>query len=127
MEKRCVEARNAAPAVGPYSHAVKAGNLVFVSGQCPFAKDGSGLVSGDFDTQARVALDNLKTVLEAAGSSLNHVVKTVVFIADMDNFGAFNSIYAEYFGEEPPARSCVQAARLPKDAPVEIEAIAITP
>ena len=127
MEKRCIFAPNGPPAQGPYSHAVAAGNLVFVSGQGPVAPDGSGLRKGTLEEEARLALSNLKAVLDDAGSGLEHVVKVNVYLADMDSFGAFNEIYKEFFPSDCPARTCVQAGRLPFDIQVEVEAIALLP
>ncbi len=127
MEKRCIYSPNGAPAAGPYSHAVAADHLLFVSGQGPFARDGSGVVRGSLEEETRRTMDNLKTVLEDAGSGMEHVVKTTAFLADMDNFAAFNEIYAGYFPENPPARTCIQAGRLPLDIQVEVEAIALIP
>ena len=125
MEKRCIVSPNGPPAAGPYSHAVAAGSLLFVSGQGPFARDGSGYTKASFEEEVRLTLDNLKTVLEDAGSGMDKVVKTTVFLADMGNFGAFNGVYQEYFASDPPARTCIQAGRLPLDIQVEIEAIAL--
>ena len=131
MPKRCINAPNGAPAVGPYSHAtalpVQGGELLFVSGQGPFAKDGSGHVHGTIQEETRHALENLKAVLEDAGSGLEHVLKTTIFLADMAAFPDVNAVYGEYFAEECPARSCIEAARLPLDIQVEIEAIAFIP
>lgn len=127
MKKRCVDAPSGPPAAGPYSPAVAVGDLLFVSGQVALAPDGSGPVRGSFEEEVRQALSNLKAVLENAGSGLEHVVKTTVYLADMEQFGTFNSIYGEAFGVNPPARTCVQAARLPMDFQVEIEAIAVIP
>ena len=129
--KRCINAENGAPAVGPYSHAtavdLSAGSLLFISGQGPFARDGSGPVRGSIEEETRRSLENLKTVLEASGSGLEHVLKTTVFLKDMGDFAAFNAIYAGYFPEDPPARSCIEAARLPAGIQVEVEAIAFLP
>ena len=125
MKKKCKTAPTGPPALGPYSHAVAAGDFLFVSGQGPFARDGSGLVKGSFEDEARATLENLKTVLEECGSGLKRVVKTTVFLTDMAKFKEFNGIYAEYFDTEPPARSCIQAAALPGGIQVEVEAVAI--
>lgn len=127
MEKRCVFSKNGPPAAGPYSHAVVAGNLVFVSGMGPMARDGSGVRKGSFEEEARLTLDNLKFVLEDAGSGLEHVVKVNVYLADMNRFAELNEIYKGYFGANPPARTCIQAGRLPLDIQVEIEATAVLP
>lgn len=123
-DTRRITAQDAAPAIGPYSHAAAANGLVFVSGQLALSKDGSGLVGETTGEQARAALENLRTVLEAAGCTLDDVVKTTIFLVDMADFGEVNRIYGEYFGGVEPARSCVQVAALPKGARVEIEAIA---
>lgn len=109
-------------AIGPYVQARATGNLVFTSGQ--LGMDADGNLPADLDAQARLALDNLKAILEEGGSSLGKVLKTTVFLSDIANFVPFNKIYAEYFSAPCPARSCFQVARLPKDALVEIEAIA---
>jgi 2-iminobutanoate/2-iminopropanoate deaminase len=127
MTKECIFAPNASPAAGPYSHAVRAGNFVFVSGQGPFAKDGSGPEYGTIEEETERTLENLKAVLAAAGSGLEHVVKTTCFLKDMDNFKAFGAVYASYFTENYPARTTVEVARLPLDIKVEIEAVAIIP
>lgn len=125
VNKKCLFAPSAPPAGGPYSHAVAAGGFLFVSGQVPFAPDGSGYVKDTFEGEARLALTNLKRVLDDCGSSLDRVVKTTVFLKDMQNFAAFNQVYTEFFPADPPARTCVQAGRLPLDMQVEIEAIAL--
>lgn len=127
MEKRCIHSENGPPAQGPYSHAVAAGNLLFVSGQGPVAPDGSGLKKGTLEDEARLTLTNLKAVLEDSGSGLQHVVKVNAYLADMDKFSEFNEIYKEYFPMNPPARTCIQAGRLPFDIQVEIEAVAVIP
>ncbi len=126
MQKNCIFAPNGPPAKGPYSHAVAAGNLLFVSGQGPVAPDGS-LRRGALADEARLVLSNLKAILEDAGSGLEHVVKVNAYLADMDDFAAFNEIYKEYFRENFPARTCIQAGRLPFDIKVEVEAVAILP
>ena len=120
-----VATENAPAAIGPYAQAITAGDLVFCSGQIPLDPATNQLVEGGIDIQTRRVLDNLAAVLQAAGSSLDQVVKTTIFLADMDDFGTVNTIYGEYFGSEPPARATVQVARLPRDVRVEIEAIAL--
>ena len=112
-------------AIGPYSQAVKTNGLIFASGQIPIDPKSGQFVEGGIKEQTKQVLKNLAAVLEAAGSSLNRVVKTTVFLADMREFGAMNEVYGEFFKEEPPARATVEAARLPRDARVEIEAIAL--
>lgn len=114
----------ATPALGPYSAGVSWDDLVFVSGQIP--TDPEGNLPEGIEAQTRQSIQNVKTVLENAGSDLRHVLKTTVFLKNMDDFAAVNAVYAEYFdGPVKPARSCVQAAKLPKDMPLEIEAIAV--
>lgn len=114
----------AAPALGPYSAGVQIGDLVFVSGQIP--TDENGVMPEGIRAQAERSILNVKAVLEAGGSDLQHVVKTTVFLRDMNDFAAVNEVYAQHFnGEVQPARSCVEVARLPKDMPLEIEAIGI--
>jgi 2-iminobutanoate/2-iminopropanoate deaminase len=117
---------DAAPAaIGPYSQAIAHGGLVFTAGQIPLDPSTMQLVEGDVAAQAERVLQNLRAVLEAAGASLATVVKTTVFLADMDDFAAVNEVYARFFGDHAPARSTVQVARLPRDARVEIEAVAV--
>ena len=123
MEKQVYASPDGALAVGPYSPAVGAGDYVFVSGQVPLAPDGK-IVGYTPKDQTRKALENLRTTLEAAGLTLGHVVKTTIFLKDMDEFAAVNDVYAEFFQEPYPARSTVEVARLPKDLHVEVEAIA---
>ena len=122
MEKKLIYTDLAPAAIGPYSQAIDLGNLVFTSGQIPVAPDGT--VSNDIVEQAHQALKNLKAVLGAAGCSMDCVVKTTVFISDMDQFGAINAVYEQYFSRPYPARSCVQVAKLPKGVGIEIEAVA---
>ncbi|MGQ0542962.1 MAG: RidA family protein [Blastocatellia bacterium] len=112
-------------AIGPYSQAIKAGGLVFCSGQIPIDVATGEFVSTDVAEQTEQVLKNLKAVLEAAGTSLGNVVKTTVFLADMSDFGAMNEVYGRYFDANKPARATVQAARLPRDARVEIDCIAL--
>ncbi len=125
MAKRCMNIAGGPPAQGPYSHVVAAGGFLFVSGMGPVACDGSGVKRGALEEEARLTLNNLKTVLEGAGASLSDVVKTTVYLADMNQFAAFNAVYKEFFTENFPARTCIQAGRLPMDFQVEIEAIAV--
>lgn len=124
-DKEIIKTENAPGAIGPYSQAVKTGGFVFVSGQIPIDPATGAFVSENVAEQTEQVLKNLKAVLEAAGSSLSAVVKTTVFVADMNDFAAMNEVYARYFTENPPARATVEAARLPKDARVEIECIAV--
>ena len=123
MEKQVFASPDGAPAVGPYSPAVGAGDFVFISGQIPLDPDGK-IVGYTPKDQTRKALENLGATLEAAGLTFANVVKTTIFIKDMDEFGAINDVYGEFFAEPYPARSTVEVARLPKDLHVEIEAIA---
>ncbi|MEK6636002.1 MAG: RidA family protein [Planctomycetota bacterium] len=124
MEKMVISTNNAPAAIGPYSQAIKMGNLVFVSGQIPIIPKTGEILLGDIKLQTRQVLENLKNILEAAGSSLDNVVKTTVFMKDLNDYTAINDVYKEFFPQKPPARAAVQAARLPKDVGVEIEAIA---
>lgn len=123
--KEIISTENAPGAIGPYSQAVKTGNLVFCSGQIPIDPATGEFVSQDVAEQTHQVLKNLIAVLEAAGTDLSNVVKTTVFLADMNDFTVVNNIYAEYFNENKPARATVQAARLPRDARVEIDCIAV--
>ncbi|AVX29679.1 MULTISPECIES: RidA family protein [unclassified Carboxydocella] len=125
MTKEIISTTAAPQAIGPYSQAVKVGNLLFCSGQIPIDPVTGQLVTGDIQTQTRRVLDNIKGLLEAAGSSLDKVVKATVFIKDMNQFATINEIYATYFTANPPARSLVEVARLPKDVDIEIEVIAL--
>jgi len=124
MKRETIIAKNAPAAVGPYVHAVKAGQTVYTSGQLGLNPETGKLAEG-VEAQAEQALDNLKAVLGTAGLSLADVVKTTVFLADMNDFAAINAIYAGYFEGEAPARSCVQVAKLPMGALFEIEAVAV--
>lgn len=124
MEKEIISTKNAPGAIGPYSQAVKVGNMIYTSGQLPLDPETGELVTGDIKKAASRSLLNLKAVLEAAGSSLDKVVKSVVFVKNLDDFAAINEVYAEFFIKNQPARSCVQVAKLPKDALLEIELVA---
>lgn len=118
-----VQTEKAPQAIGPYSQAVETGDWIFTSGQIPLTPDGK-LVAGGIEEQTRQVLENLKSVLEAAGSGLEHVVKTTIFLRDMNQFQTVNEIYGGYFKEHQPARSCVEVSRLPKEVLIEIEVIA---
>ncbi len=124
MNKQIVNTQNAPAAIGPYSQGVKVGNLIFTSGQLPLNPQSGELVA-DIEGATKQSLDNVKAILESEGASMDKVVKTVVFLRDMNDFAAMNAVYATYFPSNPPARSAVQVARLPKDAILEIEAIAL--
>ena len=124
MKKQTVSTQNAPAAIGPYSQGIKVGNLIFTSGQLPMNPQSGELVP-DIEGATKQSLDNVKAILESAGASMDKVVKTVVFLRDMNDFVAMNAVYATYFPTNPPARSAVQVARLPKDAILEIEAIAL--
>lgn len=123
--KETVSTNNAPGAIGPYSQAVKTGGMVFCSGQIPIDPATGEFVSENVAEQTEQVLKNLSEVLAAAGSGLDQVVKTTVFLADMNDFAEMNEVYGRYFSENKPARATVQAARLPRDARVEIECIAI--
>ena len=123
--REIIQTDHAPAAIGPYSQAIKTNGLIFASGQIPIDPQSGQFVEGGIREQTKQVLKNLAAVLEAAGSSLGRVVKTTVFLADMQEFGAMNEVYGEFFKEEPPARATVEAARLPRDARVEIEAIAL--
>ena len=123
--KTVVSSADAPAAIGPYSQAIEAGQLLFCSGQLPTVPKTGHLIGQDISAQARQVLENMGAVLKAGGSSYAHVVKTTVFLTDLNDFGAMNKVYAEFFPEASPARSTVQVAALPKGAKVEIEAIAL--
>ena len=110
--------------IGPYSQAIKSGGFIFVSGQVALDPRTGDLVPGDVRQQTQRVLDNIKAILEAAGANLHHIVKTTVFLKDLNDFAAMNEVYGRYFTSAPPARSTVQVARLPKDAHLEIEVVA---
>lgn len=122
--KQVIHTDSAPAAIGPYSQAIQIGDFLFVSGQVPIDPSTGAMVEGDIKAQAQQSLNNLKAILNAAGTNMGAVVKTTVFLADMNDFAAMNEVYAQFFQEPFPARSAVQVARLPKDAKVEIEAIA---
>jgi 2-iminobutanoate/2-iminopropanoate deaminase len=120
-----VATEGAPKAIGPYSQGIKANGLIFVSGQVALDPRTQQMVQGDVAAETERVLENLKAVVEAAGSSLAHAVKTTVYLADLGDFAKMNEVYARYFGERPPARATVQVARLPRDARVEIDLIAL--
>ena len=123
--KKIISTTKAPAAIGPYSQAIEVNGLLFTSGVIPIDPETNTLVEGNVAVQARQAIGNLKNLIEAAGSSMDKVVKTTVFIKNMNDFGAINDIYKDYFTSDFPARSCVEVARLPKDVLIEIEAIAV--
>jgi 2-iminobutanoate/2-iminopropanoate deaminase len=122
--KLAVASPKAPKAIGPYSAALRAGQLLFVSGQVPIDPDTGTMVEGDIGLQTRRVLQNISALLDAAGLSVGQVVRTTVFLADMNDFAAMNEVYRTFFAEPYPARSTVQAARLPRDARIEIDVIA---
>jgi len=126
MSKTVIATKGAPGAIGPYSQGtVSPGGLVFTAGQIPLNPATGEIVAGDIRAQTRQVLENLKAILEAGGSDLSSVVKTTVFLKDLSDFAAMNEVFAEYFPVAPPARSAVEAARLPRDVRVEIEAIGV--
>ncbi|MCR5030228.1 MAG: RidA family protein [Selenomonadaceae bacterium] len=122
--KKVISTTNAPKAIGPYSQAIEAGGFIFVSGQIPLIPATGEIVEGSVEVQTARVLENLKAILDAAGSSLENVVKTTVYITNMDDFAKVNGIYGQYFQENPPARVCVEVSKLPKGALVEIDVIA---
>ncbi len=123
--KKEIKTQNAPAAIGPYSQAIEANGFIFVSGQIAIDPSTGDLSTGDVEEQTRLVLTNLNSVLEAAGSSLENVVKCTVFLQDMNDFSKMNAVYDEFFNAPYPARAAVEVARLPKDVKVEIEAIAV--
>ena len=122
--KQVISTTNAPAAIGPYSQAIEVNGMVYTSGQIP-VNPATGEVPEGIEAQARQVMENVKNLLAAAGTSMEQVVKTTVFIKNMDDFAKINAIYAEYFAGDCPARSCVEVARLPKDVQMEMEAIAL--
>jgi 2-iminobutanoate/2-iminopropanoate deaminase len=122
-----IKTEKAPAAIGPYSQGILAGSLLFTSGQIPLDPAGGSLVSGGIQSETKQALENLKAVLEAGGAGLKDVVKTTVYMADLSEFAQMNEVYGSYFSGEPPARSTVGVASLPRGARVEIEAVAVVP
>jgi len=127
MKKSVVETDKAPKAIGPYSQAIQAGNLLFLSGQIPLDPDKGELVKGDIDRQTKQVLENIKGVLESQKLGMEDVVKITIFLKDIENFGRVNEVYSTYFKSSPPARSTVEVAKLPRDVEIEVEAIAVIP
>lgn len=127
MNRERIKTEKAPAAVGPYSQGIKVGDLLFTAGQIALDPETGKLAPSDIGVQTGRVIENLQAILESAGTNLQHVVKTTVFLQNMNDFAAMNEVYARYFDQDPPARSTVQAARLPLDALVEIEAIALIP
>ena len=123
--REAIAAPHAPQAIGPYSPAIRAGNLLFLSGQIPIDPATSNLVAGDISAQTEQVMRNIGALLKAAGAGFEHVVRTTVFLADMSDFGAMNAVYGRFVVDPPPARAAVQVARLPRDARVEIDVIAV--
>ena len=124
MQKEIISTKDAPQAIGPYSQAIRFGNLIFVSGQIPIEPEAGKILKGDIKEQAKLILENLNNVLAASGSSLDNVLRTTIFLTDLESYPVVNETYAQYFNDLPPARSTVQVAKLPMDAQIEIEAIA---
>jgi 2-iminobutanoate/2-iminopropanoate deaminase len=124
VSKDVISTSKAPAAIGPYSQAIRWGQVLFVSGQIPIDPATGQIVAGDIETQTERVLKNLAAILEAAGSSLSQVLKTTVYLKDLEEFVRMNEVYARFFGEQPPARATVQVARLPRDVRVQIEVIA---
>jgi 2-iminobutanoate/2-iminopropanoate deaminase len=125
VKKKVVQTEKAPKAIGPYSQAIQAGNFLFLSGQIPLDPKTGELAKGDIRKQTQQVLENIKGVLESQGLGMENVVKSTIFLKDMGNFNQVNEVYATYFPSSPPARSTVEVAKLPKDADIEIEAIAL--
>jgi len=125
MRKKVIQTERAPKAIGPYSQAIQAGNLLFISGQIPLNPATGELVMGDVRQQTTRVLENIKGILESQGIKMEDVIKTTIFLKNMGNFNQVNEVYANYFPSFPPARSTVEVARLPRDVEIEIEAIAV--
>ena len=124
MDKKIISTQKAPGAIGPYSQGVSIGNLVYTSGQIPLNPQSGELIT-DIKEATKQSMENVKAILEEAGTSLDKIIKTTIFLKDLNDFAAVNEVYGTYFNENPPARSCVEVAKLPKDAVIEIEAIAL--
>jgi len=126
MDKKVIQTDKAPKAIGPYSQAIQAGNLLFLSGQIPIDPKTGELTEGDIRQQTQQVLENIKGLLESQGLGMGDVIKATIFLKDMGNFNQVNEVYATYFSSSPPARSTVEVAKLPRNAEIEIEAIALT-
>ena len=126
MKKKVIQTDKAPKAIGPYSQAIQAGNLLFLSGQIPLDPKTGELTKGDVCQQTKQVLENIKGLLESQGLGMEDVIKVTIFLKDMGNFNQVNEVYATYFSSSPPARSTVEVAKLPRNAEIEIEAIALT-
>lgn len=124
MQKTVISTNNSPAAIGPYSQAIRFNELVFVSGQIPIDPESGKVIKGNIKEQTKQVLENLKNILQAGGSSLQNVLRTTIFLSDMDDYAMVNETYAQYFESSPPARSTVQVSRLPRDVHIEIDAIA---
>lgn len=124
MNKQVIKTDNAPEAIGPYSQAIMVGDFIYTSGQIPINPK-TGIMETDIKLATKQSMENIKAILEEVGTSLENVIKTTIFLKDLNDFNVVNEVYATYFNENNPARSCVEVARLPKDAVIEIEAIAI--
>ncbi len=125
VKKKVIQTEKAPKAIGPYSQAIQAGNFLFLSGQIPLDPKTGELVKGDIRKQTQQVLENIKGILESQGLGMENVVKSTIFLKDIANFNQVNEVYATYFPSSPPARSTVEVAKLPRDADIEIEALAI--
>jgi 2-iminobutanoate/2-iminopropanoate deaminase len=125
MKKKVIQTDKAPKAIGPYSQAIQAGDLIFLSGQIPIDPKTGELIKGDIRQQTQQVLENMKGLLESQGSGTGDVIKVTIFLKDMGNFNQVNEVYATYFSSSPPARSTVEVAKLPRNAEIEIEAIAL--
>lgn len=126
MSNQVINTKNAPAALGPYSQGIKAGNTIYVSGQLPInPQTGELYTGGDIKEETRISLENVKAILAEGGATLNDVVKCTVYIKDMNQFGLINEMYGEYFKDNKPARACIEVAKLPKNANVEVDAIAV--
>ena len=124
MKKKIINTSKAPAAIGPYSQGVRVGDLVYTSGQIPI-NSATGEMETDIKKATKQSMENVKAILEEVGTTLDNVIKTTIYVKDMNDFTSVNEIYASYFKETPPARSCIEVVRLPKDAVIEIEAIAV--